>query len=301
MKVLLTGASGFLGSAVCKKLLKDDHKVILTKRSKTIFNRLKHIQADLEIWNIEDISFGNVFKVHADIDVVIHAATDYGRDSGIPTSVFWANEVFPMRLLEMAACSNVKNFINFDTFFNSDAQSYDYLGPYTLSKRGFQQWGRLAGLAGIIKFINMKLFHVYGIGDGKDKFVTSMVSSCLDGRAIKLTSGQQRRDFIYVDDVVDAVIKVLAFEINGDPGYMDIDVGTGSSTSIIDFMHMLKKISNSDSILNFGALESRSGEFADSIADTNKLNAIGWSPRIDLANGLERLVNYARNEDDKVL
>jgi CDP-paratose synthetase len=290
MKVLLTGASGFLGSAICRAFLKAGNKVIVTKRATTDFNRLIEYQDQLEFLNIDDAEFAYFFDANRDIDAIVHAATDYGRNLDSPTSVFWANEALPMKLLQAAVRSRIGLFVNFDTFFNSENSNYDYLGPYVLSKRHFQEWGRLVGSAGMINFVNMKLFHVYGSGDSQEKFVTTMIQRCMSGLPIDLTSGEQRRDFIYVDDVVDAAMRIVDSEVLRGAGYKNFDVGTGKSTSIKEFMFTLKHLTNSNSLLNFGALNSRSGEFDNSFADTFPLGKVGWVAKVDLISGLKKLV-----------
>ena len=141
MKIILTGATGFLGTHLLADLLHRNHQVLIAKRSSTNMSSLFQRFGKLEVWNIEGDELENMFRLHPNIDVIVHAATDYGRDELRPTSTFWANEVFPIRLLELAMKYNTALFINIDTFFNTNKAVYDHLGAYALSKRHFQEWG----------------------------------------------------------------------------------------------------------------------------------------------------------------
>lgn len=286
MKIILTGATGFLGKALCSSFLHCGHHVIMTRRqsSRPIDPPIASAALDLCGTEKEDLTY--IFKKHADIDVIVHAATDYGRTSAIPTAVFWSNIEFPMRLLDWGMSTAGKTFINIDTFFNTPKTSYQYLGEYTLSKRHFQEWGEVCGRRGKIRFINLRLFHLYGPGDKPEKFVPAIVNDCLRDKKINLTDGTQCRDFIYINDAVEAINIAIQAETGKQSGYQHYDIGTGQSYSIREFVEMIRELSSSKSILNFGVLPNRIGEFADARANVDALKQIGWSPSTSLENGL---------------
>ena len=130
---------------------------------------------------------------------VVHTATCYGRNRETPLEVFEANLKFPLDLLEKAALFST------DTFFNTDTILYKYLNGYSLSKHQFVEWGKQYADEHKIKFCNIKLEHMYGPGDDDSKFTTYVINSCLNNvPEVKLTLGEQERDFIYIDDVVSA-------------------------------------------------------------------------------------------------
>lgn len=296
MKILLTGATGFLGIKLLKYFFNRNYQVIITKRMSTDLKSLVERFGEVESWSTEGVELDDLFRVHSDLDAIVHAATDYGRDITIPTETFWANEAFPVKLLELAIQHRVKLFVNMDTFFNTQKIGYDYLGAYTLSKRHFQEWGKHCGDAGQIRFVNLRLFHLYGSEDAHNKFVPSIVKRCLACEEIDLTDGEQKRDFVHIDDVVAAVGKVMEAELHKGGGYQHYDVGTGTSIRVRDFVESVKRLCGSNAKTNFGALPNRKGEFQDSYADTEALRAIGWTPQIDVDTGIsEVLENMGRH------
>jgi CDP-paratose synthetase len=141
VKILLTGATGFLGTHLLADFIYDNHQVIIAKRASTNMSPLLQRFGQLEAWNIEGDELENMFRLHSDINVIVHAATDYGRDDSRPTTTFWANEAFPIKLVELAMQYKTPLFVNIDTFFNLKKTVYDHLGAYSLSKRHFQEWG----------------------------------------------------------------------------------------------------------------------------------------------------------------
>jgi CDP-paratose synthetase len=291
LKVLLTGATGFLGTQLLAEFLERGYQVLITKRMSTNLQPTFARFGRLEAWDTDLEGMDNLFIMHPDMDAVVHAATDYGRDGSNPTATFWANEVFPVRLLEQVIQHGIKIFVNMDTFFNSNKATYDHLAAYTLSKRHFQEWGKYCGEAGLIGFINLRLFHLYGPGDSLQKFVPSLVARCLANEEIDLTDGEQKRDFIHIIDAVAAISMILESELGQGAGYRHFDLGTGISLSVRDFIERLNILCGRGAKLNFGVLPKRKGEFPDSCAEIKKLQAIGWRPKFDIDMGIKTVID----------
>lgn len=288
--MLLTGATGFLGSHLLSNFLHRNHQIFITKRASTNLDRLFRRFGELEAWGTEKADLEKFFLTHPDIDAIVHAATDYGRNSISPASTFWANEAFPITLIELAMHYNIGLFINIDTFFNSRKGTYKHLAAYALSKRHFQEWGQYCSTTGTIEFINLRLFHLYGPGDALNKFVPDMARRCLAGDEIDLTDGEQKRDFIHINDAVAAIITVLERAPKRGLGYRHYDVGTGAPMRIRDFVETMNKLCGSKARLNFGALPTRKGEFQNTRAHAENLRALGWTPRVEIEEGIKSVI-----------
>lgn len=282
---LVTGATGFLGSHVVKKLLEEEQKVAILKRSFSNTERLKTELSKVKSYDIDKLDdFICVFS-EQHIDVVIHTATCYGRQGETIEQVYDANLKFPLRLLETALRFNT------DTFFNTGTILSKYLNWYALSKKHFSEIGQQAANLGI-NFIDVKLEHMYGVDDSHTKFVTFMLEALQNNQEeLKLTAGEQCRDFIYVDDVVEAYWKILTCQ-NADKMYQQYEVGTGKAISIKDLVLLAKSITNSQTKLVFGAIPYRENEIMDSKADISKLQAMGWVPHITLKEGLRKMMRH---------
>lgn len=272
-------------------LVSENFNVIILKRSFSDIYRISELlntnkvkSYDIDIVNIEE-----VFQKHK-IDIIIHCATNYGRTSYSCHKVLETNLIFPVMLLDYAVKYNVLGFINTDSYFNKDDNLYSYLLNYSLSKKNLIQW--LKYFSKKIKIVNMMLEHVYGEDDNKEKFVFQMIDniSVKQIKSIDLTYGEQKRDFIYVDDVADAYLKIINYIKQHSFKYKSFEVGTGQAVKIKDFVYEIKKISNSPTILNFGAIPYREDEMMYSCAEVEELNDIGWFPKYSYKQALKKIL-----------
>ena len=102
----------------------------------------------------------------------------------------------------------------------------------------------------------------------------------------------QTRDFIYVYDVVSAFETVLKNEIKL-TNYQEYEVGSGKSFSIKYLAELIKKISNSKTEINFGAIKYREGEIMESVCNNEKLIELGWISKFSLSEALSKIIkNY---------
>ena len=285
--ILITGINGFLGSHLAKKL-SSNYNVIGLEYSLNNLYRLEGYS--FPVFLSDESSINNVFDNYK-IDVVIHAATIYRRAGESFVDLINTNVVLPVKLYEIAQKNKTGLFINTDTFFNIEGTKYQYLGDYTLSKRHILEW--LKVMQSETKIINMKLFHMYGPNDAPNKFIPSMISQLLKNKeSIDLTPGEQKRDFIYIDDVTSAYKCVIENIDLIKDNISEYQVATGELTSIKDFVMILKKITNSNSVLNFGAMLYREGEIMVSEADNSALIKLRWKPKVVLEEGILNIINY---------
>lgn len=284
-RIVLTGVTGFLGSRLATALVAQGCEVIGLKRRFSSLQRLTSALPNLTLVNVEEADFDALFRDHGKVDAIIHTATSYGRNNESVTEIFAANTEFPLRLLDAGSRAGVHAFMNTDTILDK------YLNLYAFSKNQLLEWGRFFALHKKIAFWNLRLEHFYGAGDDATKFTAHIVDSCLSNvPEIRLTLGEQRRDFIYIDDVVSAYLLLLR-EIQGAPsGLREFDVGSGTSISIKEFVTLVKRLTNSSTTLNFGALPYREGEVMHSVADVAPLTALGWRCNYDIEAGIRKLL-----------
>ena len=131
---------------------------------------------------------------------------------------------------------------------------------------------------------------MYGKNDSESKFVPNLISQIRKNpNEIKMTEGNQTRDFIYIKDVVSAYKKVLSsMDLLKD--YQEFHIGTGVSTSIKDFTILAKNLLESKTNLLFGAIPYRSGEIMESKIEKCNLQLLGWAPYYPLEKGLKEYI-----------
>lgn len=287
MTILVTGATGFLGSRLVGRLLGGGQQLVALVRNGSSLERLTGLLERIEVCNLDEVSIERIFESRQ-IDTVIHCATNYGRGENDPLAVLEANLILPLKLLHQAGKQGVRRFINTDTILDKQ------VSKYALAKGQFREW--LETYQTSLVCVNLALEHFYGAGDDPAKFVSFVVHKLLDGaERIELTAGEQKRDFIHIDDVVSAFMTVLSGTAAIRPGYYQYQAGTGVTVTVRSCVEMIKAIvGSSGTQLDFGALPYREHEAMDTKVDTESLRALGWSPGILLKDGLERMIAEER-------
>ena len=292
MKVLVTGATGFLGSHIVKQLLRENHEIIILKRSFSDLWRIADAMEHVASYDLDKMNnLQSLFQEQGHIDAVIHTATCYGRKNESLSRIYETNFLFPLKLLEAAA------FFNTATFFNTDTSLYKYLNNYSLSKKHFLEVGKNFADVGKINFINMKLEHIYGPQDDESKFVTYIIKSCLANiPELKLTKGEQKRDFIYIDDVVNAYTVLLHHAIDEKRKFQEFEIGTGQAITIKELVEKIHSLTHSSTNLNFGALPYRENEIMESKAGNGTLIEAGWIVNSLLEKNLTKCIGDVKSE-----
>lgn len=293
--VLVTGATGFLGSHLVKKLLDESYQVVIFKRSFSDANRIKDVLSELLVFDIDKTSLETPFRLLGKIDAVIHTATCYGRKQESISDVFQSNTWFPLQLLETAISFQTNFFFNTDTYFNKNDIPYLGLVNYSLSKEQLRQWGKQLAKEQKIHFVNIRIEHMFGGGDSETKFVNNIIQRCLNNQLeIDLTPGEQERDFIYIDDVVSAYVTLLLKRYEFIDTYQEYELGSGQAIKLRTLVEMIKKITQSSSQLNFGTLPYRKHEIMYSQANIEPLKKLGWLPKYSLQQALQKTIaNYS--------
>lgn len=285
LTILVTGATGFLGSHLVKAFLVQGHRVVILKRSFSKTNRINDVLSQCDIYDIDQCQLTRPFEEISSIDALVHVATCYGRNKEDAGTIFKINTEYPLKLLEIASKFEVKLFLNTGTVLNP------HLNAYALSKSHFVDWGRQFSKQAKIKFINLKLEHFFGAGDDNSKFVTHVIRSCLRNMpTLKLTAGEQRRDFIYVDDVVTAY-QLLLKKISGlSDTFQEYTVGSGKAVTIRNLVEKIHSLAESQTVLEFGAVSYREGEVMFSEANIDDLLVLGWRPQFTLEKALTKTI-----------
>ena len=287
MNILVTGASGFLGSNLLTHLVEDGHKVIIFARHSSSLQRIADLLDRVTVHTIGDTSLHDLFHTNK-IETIIHCATNYGRGEVDPSELLDANLIMPLQLLQAGCNAGVRCFINTDTILDKG------VNDYALSKSQFREW--LGRYAQNMVCVNIALEHFYGPHDDPTKFVSYIVKQFLDHvDSINLTRGEQKRDFIYIDDIVSAFLLILNSCASLESGYLDYEIGTGVTITIRDFVELTKQIAiNTHTQLNFGAIPYRVNETMETVVNTSAIRALGWRPCTSLIEGLSKMIAQER-------
>ncbi|MCP4649280.1 MAG: NAD(P)-dependent oxidoreductase [PVC group bacterium] len=292
-KILLTGATGFLGSHLLSGLIDNDYEVIILKRSFDPVWKIKDLQTRIKSYDLDKSDLEDVFKENK-IDIIIHLATDYGKDSKSKVNrVISTNIEFPARLMELAVNYEIKFFVNTHT-----ASPSTYLF-YSATKNAFLEIAGFYAANHNLSFVNMVIEYMYGERDDDIKFIPAIINKIFKGEEIKASGGEQERDFIYVGDVVNAYLLLLKKTDNIKDDFTEFNIGTGDVMSFRTFIEKIEKSIEKKAIVSWGAVPYRKNELFYSKADISHINQVlGWSPEVSLEQGLLNTVGWYRNQQE---
>jgi CDP-paratose synthetase len=280
MKIFVAGASGYLGSQL-SNLLSNEYEVFALLRGSSSKSRINNSNVNIICFNNSD-ELEEAFKIHKP-NIIINTAALYGRKGESLAALITANIEFPMILLELA------DKYKANTFIHTGTSLPDEISPYALTKNSFVKLAKFKTLDST-RFINVELEHFYGPNDGNNKFTSYVINACLKGENLKLTNGEQQRDFIYIDDVVTAYV-VLIKSVDKLQSFETIPIGTGTAFKVRDVVEMIHSNSHSKSKLEFGAVAMRENELMYSCADVTKIKQLGWKNSYSLLDGFSNCIN----------
>ena len=287
LKLIVTGASGFLGSSLALSFMKAGHKVALVVRPNSNLWRLGTETSKFLVVRCHNDNDIEQFIQTFDPFIVVHTACVYGRLGETITQISDSNLRFGLLLIQgLAKLNHSAVFVNTDTALNANINSY------SLSKKHFAQWGELmVRLNNNLRFINVILQHMYGPEDDRHKFTSYVINTCRQNEEkLELTSGEQKRDFIFIDDVVSAY-SVLLNRYDELDSYSDVEVGSGVPMTVRNFVELVHRLTSSSTCLLFGALPYRENELMFSCADLSIMNKLGWQPHFSIRSGLMKTIS----------
>ncbi len=290
-RVLLTGASGFVGEHLHRALLQQGLSVHAVSR----FER-----ADAEShWHCVDLVDPEavrslIEKVRPDVVYHLASRVTGSRDSAEVVATLRPNLIGTVNVLLAGTEFGCRRVVLAGSMEELGGAGHVTGSPYAAAKAAATLYAQMFHAVYALSVVNLRLFMVYGPGQiDAAKLVPYVVTSLLGDVSPQLSSGSRPVDWVYVSDVVEALV-AAASATTGDDG-TPIDIGSGSLVSIRDFVRQIAQRVDGRAELQFGALQDREHE-AVVAAELDRARAhLGWAPQTTLAEGLDATVAwYAR-------
>ena len=302
-KILVTGGAGFIGSHLVDRLIQEGNEVIVvdnlsTGKRKNINKKAQFYKMDIQSKRIERV-FRNerpLIVVHLAAQMSVRHSTD---DPGFDAQV---NILGTINVLEHAVRQGVRK-VTFassggvvygeqEIFPASESHRTEPLSPYGISKLAREKYLAYYANATGLRYVALRFANVYGPrqdSEGEAGVVAIFSKQMLDGgQPIVNGTGKQTRDFIYVDDAVEAILVTLGEDVQG-----IFNVGTGQETTINECYGIIKSLTKCQCKELYGA--AKKGEQFRSVLDVTKLREVfGWDPQVTLQEGLTRTVDFFR-------
>lgn len=299
--VLITGADGFIGSHLCKEFIRLEANVIAIVRSKDLKNlnnikdKIKIIQFDIKDRGIID------YIMNEEIDYIFHLASYIKSDSyENPKEILETNIIGTMNIIESAIkIKSLKRFVYFSTAEVYEDSENAINEDFKVNPKSMYAISKLSS-ENILKFYNTKLnlpltiirlFNTYGPRK-IDNVVFFFIKSALNNNDIMVNGkGEQIRDFIYIDDVINACLLTISNEnfVN-----KTINLGSGKKRSIKELAEKIINLCQSNSKIIYRDADPGMMAF---YCDNSLLRSYDYYPRIGIDSGLKKTIEWARQNE----
>ena len=305
MKYLVTGGAGFVGSAVAKKLLADNHQVVIIDNLSTGY--IENVPAEVifiegDISQKETIDKLNNMK----FDAILHIA---GQSSGEisfedPVYDLNCNTTSILRLLDYAKNTGCKRFIYASTMSVygeqkgkvkfSEKDETDPKSFYAVGKLASEKYMQIYKNQYGIDFTSLRYFNIYGPGQNLENLKQGMVSIYLKQfiddkfKNVEVKGSLDRfRDLVYIDDIVDITIE----SIDNKNFYNNIfNIGTGRKVKVSEILDLIKKYLNSNKEIIIA--DNTPGDQFGIYADNTKLKSVYKKEFISFEEGLKEMIEW---------
>ena len=290
-RVLVTGGNGYLGSFLVKALEKENVNVfVVSRNAELLYN---HFAVDIT-------DFDAIHKVVQEIqpDIVFHLAANISRnrDFAIYTDMAKVNVTGTLNVLQ--ALQNLDAHFIFtsssEIYGNNKSPFHENqlpkpVSPYSLSKVNAEMLIQTYCLNHNKKFTNLRIFNFYGEHMPEDFFIPQMINSLKREEDFLMTKGEQTRDFLYVDDVVEALLLTAT---NTNSYNETMNVCSGKGTKLSELATEVNEKMNAKAKIILGAIPYRDNEVWEMIGDNSKIKQkLGFEPQVNLENGIKRVLH----------
>ncbi|MHB2026860.1 MAG: NAD-dependent epimerase/dehydratase family protein [Elusimicrobiota bacterium] len=291
-RALVTGATGFIGSALCRALHARGWKVFFLARASSAKKKIASLPG---VALIHDGTMAGMARVvrRAKPSAVFHLASlflsDHESDDVEP--LLRSNVLFGAQLLEAMSSAGFFRFVNTGTawqhYRNAD---YSPVNLYAATKQAFEDI--LAYYAEVrgIRAVTLKIFDSYGPGDERPKLWKALRNA--HGRTLKFSGGRQKIDPVYIDDIINAYLTAAERLISGKAkGHAAYAVSSGRPRTLKNVIDLYTKSTGEKINISWGALPYRDREVMRPWDKGKKIP--GWRAKIDLKQGLRRMARTA--------
>ena len=292
MKIFLTGASGFIGSAILRRLILEGHDVRALAR-----NRVPQELEIEKVFHLKNLDKISDYFIEEQFDGVIHLASEVtvNHDFDKIPDLVESNIKLPLFLLESAKKAKVKWFINTGTFWQHYlCEGYRPLNLYAATKEALQTLAKYYTETSGLSFITLKLNDTFGPGDKRNKLLSFLKEAAVSNKLLKMTKGEQILDICHIDYVVDAYLKLIELVNSDQLNNKDASFALhlANRISIKDFVRMFEENLGRRLNIEWGGVPYRERE-----------NMVPWSggipvPGLEPYDTLEHDLKYTLIKDE---
>lgn len=295
-RVLVTGGSGFIGKHLQKKLFNFSAFITIIDKNPQYAKSINAIKCDI-------CDYKSLEKAIRDIspEIVFHLAANIDRTSklDIIRNMISVNLIGTLNLFEslknISSCRSIivagtseeygNNQVPFKEYYKEDP-----ISPYSFSKVCASYLSKMLFNVYKLPIIVLRPTLAYGPGQKETMFIPTLINTLLRNEKFIMTPGEQTRDFIFIDDLVNAYIQAgLSKEHFGEI----FNIGSGKAYKIKDIAYRIASFLDKRNFLKLGAKDYRKSEIMSYFVDISKAkNCLNWKPKIKINEGLKKTIEW---------
>lgn len=298
-KVLITGASGFIGSHCLTALLKHGFEVhAISSRGR--WNRKNQA---VEWHHVDLHHFEQVVRLLLEVrpQYLLHLAWDvkHGLYWSSPENLRWVRS--SLNLLQAFHDAGGKRVVTagscaeYDWNYGYCQEEFTPLRPATLygvCKDALQKMTSAACRESGLSSAWGRLFFLYGPGEDEHRLVPAVVTALLQGNAAHCTHGEQIRDYLYVEDAAEAFVSLLASKVEG-----PVNIASSRVVRLKEVIYAAAEAAGRTELVRLGALKASTDDPPLLLAATERLfNEVGWQPQWSLEKGMQETVKWWKEQ-----
>lgn len=307
-KVIITGAAGFVGANLTRRMLADGHEVCLLVRPNSDMWRLQSIVKHAKVKAISLSDWESVSYVVSSVrpdwifHLAAHGAYSWQKDLHC---MYETNVLGTVNLVEAALKVGFEAFVNTGSsseygFKDHAPGEKEWVEPnsyYAVTKVSSTQYCRFIALECQVKLVTLRLYSVFGPWEEPNRLIPTLVVRGMSAELPQLVDPVVARDYVYIDDAIAAYH--LAVSITPPEFGAVYNVGTGQQTTVEEAVETARKLMRIDAKPVWGSMPNRNWDTNVWVSDNSRIKSqLGWQAKHSFADGLEKFVCWMKDYPD---
>ena len=305
---MVTGGTGFVGANLVRRLLADGHEVHLMVRRDRRAWRLADVVQHVRCHELDFLDSGAVARVTREVrpewmfHLAAHGAYSWQRE---PAPIVATNLTALVHLIDACAKTGFESFVNIGSSSEygykdhpaAESERVDPNSLYAVTKAAATHYCRLVAARDKLTIPTLRLHSVYGPYEEPNRLMPRLIAEGRRGQRPPLASPETARDYVYVDDVVDACLRAATTKSEEQGAIYNI--GSGVQTRLREVVAISDRVLGLHAPASWGQLGNRAWDTDIWVADIAKSELeLGWRARISVEEGFSRMVSWFREKYD---